>query len=156
MQNRETGGRLRRLASRLGGRETSPRPTVATSSHGDQGQTSQVVKNDYDDRQRAQTRYKETADRLKEAIKTRSGLTSFDFEELTEEPDGFNDSQFKNKINAILTSREVSIKDRKGWSKFTHAVECVFTAFSPFAKNFLTVANNAQSVMTFSPVLLLF
>jgi hypothetical protein len=147
MQNREAGGRFRRLASKLGGRET-PRPTVAASSHGNQDQTSQVIKNDYNDRQRAQTRYKETADQLKEAIKSRSGLSSFDFEELTGEPEGFDDSQFKSKINAILTSREASIKDRKGWSKFTYAVECVFTAFSPFAKNFLTVAKNAQSVMT--------
>jgi hypothetical protein len=36
IQNRETGGRFRRLASKLEGRETPPRPTVATSSHGNQ------------------------------------------------------------------------------------------------------------------------
>src|SRR5271157_4754735 len=149
MQNRETRGRFKRFVSRLGGRETPPRPTVATSSHGNQGQTSQVVKTEYNDRQRAQTRYKEAADQLNEAIKIRKGLRSFDFEELTGEPKGFNALQFKKKINAMLTSREASIKDRKGWSKFTNAIECVFTPFSPFAKNFLTVAKNAQSVMTF-------
>ena len=139
------------MASRLKGRETPSPTTTATSSQGNQ--TSQVVNNDYNDRQRAQIRYKEAADQLKEAIKIRKGpWGSFDFEELSGEPEGFDDSQFKNKINAILISRETSIKDRKGWSKFTYAVECVFTAFSPFAKNFLMVAKNAQSVMPFSPV----
>ena len=149
MQNQGTGGRFRRLASKLKGRETPSPTTTATSSQGNQ--TSQVVNNDYDDRQRAQIRYKEAADQLKEAIKIRKGSWgSFDFEELSGEPEGFDDSQFKNKINAVLISRETSIKDRKGWSKFTYAVECVFTAFSPFAKNFLMVAKNAQSVMPLS------
>lgn len=57
--------------------------------------------------------------------------------------------QFKNKINAALIARETSIKDRKGWSKLTDAVECVFTALSPFAKSFVIVVNNAQSVNAF-------
>ena len=135
MQNQGTGGRFKRLTSRLIRRETPP-PTPAPQ--GNQSQTSQVSNTDYNDRQLAQIRYKEAADRLKEAIKIRKGpWRSFDFEELSGEPEGFDDSQFKNKINAVLISRESSINDRKGWSKFTYAVECVFTAFSPFAKNFL-------------------
>ena len=74
---------------------------------------------------------------------------SFDFEELSNEPEGFDDLQFKNKINAVFVSRETSIKDRKGWSKFTYAVECVFTALSPLAKNFLMTIKDAQSVIPF-------
>jgi hypothetical protein len=80
---------------------------------------------------------------------------SFDLEELSSEPEGFDDSQLKNKINAMLISQETLIKDRKGWSKFTYAVECVFTAFSPFAKNFLPIANNAQAVRSFNSVCLI-
>jgi hypothetical protein len=119
----------------------------AKSTRDDQGQTSHV---DYNDEQRARNRYKDAADQLKEAIKARKDTWgSFDFDELSGEPEGFDDSQFKTKINAVLTSREASIKDKAGWSKLTYAVERVFTACSPFAKNCLIVAKNAQSVMRF-------
>ena len=102
---------------------------------------------DYDDKQRAQLRYDEAAAELKEAIKHQKGL---DFENLGGGP--FDDLQFKKKLHAMLTARESSIKDRKGWSTFTDAVECVFTALSPFAKNFLTVARDAQQVTPFNPL----
>ena len=151
MQNQGTESRFRRLASRLKGREIPSPATSPTSSQ--DNQASQAVNNDYDDRQQAVNRYQEAAEQLKEAIKIRKGLWgSFDLEELSNEPGGFDDSQFKNKINAVLTLRESSIKDRKGWSKFTYAVECVFTAFSPFAKNFLIATKGAQSVMPFTSV----
>ena len=148
MQNQGTGGRFKRLATRWRGQKT-PTPITATATVSSQrNQTSQIVSDDYNDRQRVQSRYKEAAIQLKDAIKIRKGpWGSFDFEELSGEPKGFDDAQFKNKINAALISREMSIKDRKGWSKLTYAVECVFTAFSPFAKNFLTVAKNSQSVL---------
>ena len=116
-------------------------------------QRSPVADHEYNDGQLAQTRYKEAASRLKEVIQIRKGpWQSLDLEEFDCEPGGFNDSQLKTKINAVLISREKSIKDRKGWAKLTYAVECVFTAFSPFAKNFLTVAVNAQSVIQIIPV----
>ena len=151
MQNQGTEGRFRRWASRLKEREIQS-PTTSPASSQD-NQASQAVNNDYNDRQQAVNRYKKAAEQLKEAIKIRKRLWgSFDFEELSNEPEGFDDSEFKNKINAVLTLRESSINDRKGWSKFTYAVECVFTAFSPFAKNFLIATKDAQSVMPFSPV----
>ena len=90
MQNQGTGGRFRRFASRLKGRETPPPTNRTHIVSGNQGQTSQVVNNDYNDRQRAQNRYKEAADQLKEAIKIRKGPWGpFDFEELSGEPEGF-------------------------------------------------------------------
>jgi hypothetical protein len=122
-------------------------PDLAASTPGSESHSQAL--NDYDDRQCAKNRYEEAAAELKEAIKRQKGL---DFEDLSSGPEGFDDSLVKKKLNAILTTRESFIKDRKGWSKFTHAVECVFTAFSPFAKNFLTVAQNAQSVMSFTPL----
>ena len=148
MQNQETRGRFRRLRSRLKGGETPSPKTTATSSQ--DSQASQAINTDYNDRQLALNRYRKAVDQLKEAIKIRKGpWDASDFEELNDEPEGFDDSQFKNKINAILISREMSIKDRKGWSKFTYAVECVFTALSPLAKNFLMATKGAQSVMRF-------
>jgi hypothetical protein len=149
MQNKEAGGRFKRLAARLKGLKT-PSPTAASPQD---NQTSQEVSTSYNDRQRAQTRYKEAASKLREAIKTCKGSCgSFDFGDFDDESEAFDDSEFKNKINSILTLRETLIKDRKGWSTLTYAVECVFTAFSPFAKNFLTVAKNIQSVMPFNQV----
>src|SRR5271169_4387056 len=152
MQNKGTGGRFKRLRSRLKGEETTPPKTTPTSSEDSQG--SQAVNTDYNDRQLAVNRYKKAVDELKEAIKIRKGPGDpFDFEKFNDEPEDFDDSQFKNKVNAILISREASIKDRKGWSKFTYAVEYVFTALSPLAKNLLTATKGAQSVM---PILVLF
>jgi hypothetical protein len=151
MQNQGIEGGFRRLASRLKGRG---RPSPATSPTSSQdNQTSQAVNDDYNDRQLALNRYGEAVDKLKEAIKIRKGSWgSFDFEELSDEPECLDDSQFKNKINAIMVLRETSIKDRKGWSKFTYAVECVFTALSPIAKNFLMATKGAQDVIPINPI----
>lgn len=136
MQNQGRRGRFKSLKSKRKGSQSA------------QSQSSQANNNDYNDQQRVIIRYDEAVSQLKEAIKIRKGVwSSFDFDELPSEPGGFNDSQFQNKINAVLISQETSIKDKKGWSKFTHAVECVFMAFSPFAKNFLSNARNAQSVI---------
>lgn len=145
-----TESRLWRFKARFKRQETRP-PTP--SPPGNQSETSQATSNDYNDRQLAQIRYTEAANQLKEAIKIRKGpWGSFDFKGLGSEPEGLDDSLLKNKINAVVVSKETSIKDRRGWSKFTYAVECVFTALSPFAKNFLMVAKDAQSVISLSIV----
>jgi hypothetical protein len=149
MQNSGTTGRFRRLVSKLKGRDIPSPITSPTSSQESQG--SQAVTNDYNDRQRAMDRYQKAGEQLKEAIKLHKGpWSSLDFEELGKEPERIDDSQFKNKINSVLASREKLIDDRNGWSKFTYAVECVFTSFSPFAKNFINATMGAQSVILFS------
>src|SRR5271169_3905103 len=98
MQNPGTTGRFRRLASRLKGRDIPSPITSPTSSQ--ESQDSQAVNNDYNDRQRAMNKYQKAGEQLKEAIKLRKGpWGSFDFEELSKEPEGIDDLQFKNKIN---------------------------------------------------------
>jgi hypothetical protein len=147
MQNQETKSRFRRLRSRLKGTETSPKTTTTSSQD---SQASEAINNDYNDRQLVLNRYRKAVERLKEAIKIRKcPWDASDFGEFNDEPDGFDDSQFKNKLNTILISREMSIKDRKGWSKFTYAVECVITAFSPLTKNLIMATKGAQSVTRF-------
>jgi hypothetical protein len=147
--NQGTGGRFKRLASKLKGRDQPPpNPTDSDASS-----QSQPINADYNDRERAQRRYEKAATQLKDAIKSQKGPgnSSFDF---SDDAEDFDDVQFKNKINAMLISREKSVKDRNGWAKFRNIVECVFTAFSPFAKNFLIVAQEAQSVIPFLFILI--
>ena len=108
-----------------------------------------MIDDDYNDRRQVEKRYKEAADELREAIKGRkASWASFDLGDLSDDPIGLDDSQFKQKINAVLLSRKMSIKDRNGWSKFIHAVECVFTALSPLTKNLLHASAGAQSVIS--------
>ena len=52
----------------------------------------------------------------------------------------FDDAALRRNVDAVLKAREKSIADKRGWSKFGHAIESIYTIFSPFAKNFLTVA----------------
>jgi hypothetical protein len=54
--------------------------------------------------------------------------------------------QLREYILKILEAREQKTKDKGLWSRCKSSVESAFTATSPFAKNFLIVANNAQSV----------
>jgi len=139
-------------------KSTSSAPAATTQSPGTAPQTPQSTSSTpsapahgpptevYGDRERTRERYKEASNLLQDAVKRHEKWGAFDFPELTGEPEGFNDSQFKDKINAVLQSRKQALKDLSGWKKCEHAVQCAFTAFSPFAKNFLTIAKEGQQV----------
>jgi hypothetical protein len=100
------------------------------------------------DRQRTRTRYLEAAKLLEEVVKgCGSRWGSFDFPELKGEPGDLSDTQFREKINTALDAHKNEVKDQAVWNKCRRVVECAFTAFSPFAKNFLTIAREAQSVL---------
>ena len=100
----------------------------------------------FGDRERSRERYREASQLLHDAVKGKDKWGAFDFPDLKGEPEGFCDSEFKNKINAVLQSRKESMQGLSGWKKCEHAVQCAFTAFSPFAKNFLTIAKEALQV----------
>ena len=72
---------------------------------------------------------------------------SFDFPELRGEPENFDDSLFREKINVVMDARRNEVKDQSAWAKCRDAVQYVFTAFSPFAKHFLTIAKEGQAVI---------
>ena len=100
------------------------------------------------DRQRTRARYLDAAALLKETLRGHQGLWgSFDFPELSGELDEFDDSQFIDKINVVLGARQRSIKDLNAFGKCCHAARCIFTASSPFAKNFLAIAREGQQVV---------
>jgi len=102
------------------------------------------------DGQRTRTRYFDSAKLLEDAVKANDQKWgSFHFPELKGEPEDFDDSQFREKINNIMDARKNDINDETAWAKCKHAVQCAFTAFSPFAKHFLTIAKEVQAVCTF-------
>ena len=108
-----------------------------------------TITEDFGDRDRTISRYKNAAIELKQSINTSQGpLRSFIIEGLTDEPGDFDDAQFRTQINLALTSKEAEIKDQASWARCKNTIECIFKALSPFAKNFLTVAKEAQSVQS--------
>jgi hypothetical protein len=99
------------------------------------------------DRQRARAKYLDAAKLLEETMKAYEGQWgSFDFSDLKGEPEDFDDSLFKAKINTIMDVRKNQVSDQSAWAKCRHAVQCAFVAFSPFAKHFLTIVNEDQAV----------
>ena len=140
----------RRFPSIFKRRENTPSttpPDISTQNDHDPNPVSHVVEKDAGDRRRAKARYKEAAAFLEQSIKIHQGTWgSFDFQDLAGEPENFDDSQFRNKINMTLAARETLIRDKSTWSKCKYTVECIFTVLSPFAKNFLIIAKEVQSV----------
>lgn len=99
------------------------------------------------DRQRTRANYLDAAKLLEETVKGYEGRWgSFDFPELKGEPEDFDDSLFRERINAVIDARKNEVNDQTAWEKCKHAIQCAFTAFSPFAKNFLTIAKEGQAV----------
>jgi hypothetical protein len=98
------------------------------------------------DSQRATTRYLEAARALEKVVKgCKSEWGSFDFPELKGEPINPTDLHFKHKIDTVLEARKGALKNQTAWKKCKHTIQCIFSALSPFAKNFLTIAQSVQS-----------
>lgn len=99
------------------------------------------------DRQRTRKKYLDATKLLEASLKTygeKWGL--FDFPELNGEPETFEDSQFREKINAIMDAQKSKVNDQNAWAKCKHGLQCAYIAFSPFAKNFLTITKDVQVV----------
>ena len=135
-----------RFRSWIKGNKTSVEATHAASTQASQ----KSLHHANGDRERTNERYLEAVSLLHHAVKGNqeySNFESLDFLELVGEPEKFNDSQFREKINIAMESREKAVKDSSAWSKCKNTVECMFVALSPFAKNFLSIAQSAQSVL---------
>jgi hypothetical protein len=86
--------------------------------------------------------------KLKDALQYRKdGWEPLNFEIPDAKAEDFDDATFQVYLNDVLKARQESIADKKGWGNFGHTVQTAFTIFSPFAKNFLNVAINAQAVL---------
>jgi hypothetical protein len=139
-----------RLASLFKRRQQTPETAsqVASVQTAESGEQDSSFNNaDSGDRQRTKTRYLEAAKLLERVVKGPGGpWGSFDFPELKGEPGDLNDRRFREKLNTRLEARKREVKDQTMWAKCGHVVQCAFTAFSPFAKNFLTIAKEGQAV----------
>jgi len=105
---------------------------------------------DSHDREETKQRFAKASQALEEALKAwrswkyaESGV--IEFPELVGEPERFDD-EFRNKLEKIMDTRKESLADKSLWVKSGDTIVAIFTAFSPFAKNFLSVAIHAQSV----------
>ena len=147
----DDGQRLRkrdRIISLFKRREQTPQPSpTPTTSTDSTVQCPPPSDAKTGDRQRTRARYLDAVKLLEEAVKAYQGRWgSFDFPELKGEPENFEDSLFREKINTVMDARKNDVSDQTVWAKCRDAVQCAFTAFSPFAKNFLTITKEGQAV----------
>jgi hypothetical protein len=132
------------------------RKQQASSSKATSVQTSDVIVHrpppgdaNTGDNERTRAKYLDATKLLQETVNAFEGRWgSFDFSELKGEPKDFDDSLFREKINTVMEARKNEVNDQTAWAKCRHAVQCAFTAFSPFAKNFLNIAKEGQAVFT--------
>jgi hypothetical protein len=134
----------RRSHPSKGKEPAAPSPEIHEPSVNQHGSLSQA---DLTDRRETTQRFLKASQLLGEALdKCRiDGMGKIDFPELSGEPDQF-DSRFREKINNILESRREAAKDKSTFAKAGDIMNGIYTAISPFAKNFLSVAIHAQSV----------
>ena len=115
-------------------------------------QSSQTAIHDVDgefgDRLQVKDRYVKAATLLQEAVKTHG--ESFDFPNLSGEMEEFNGSEFRDKMNMAMRGHKNAIKNQGAWGKCGDVIQCMFTALSPFAQNFLLIARDSQAVILFS------
>ena len=97
---------------------------------------------------RTKERYIEAVRILHEAtIKKRSNRwEKFECRELNGEPEGFHDSQFRRSLEQVLEAHKPDGADRNMWEIGKDNIQHLFNAFSPFAKRFLIIAKEVQSV----------
>jgi hypothetical protein len=99
------------------------------------------------DKARTRERYFKAVSLLENALKGRNDKWGdFEIPKLKGELENVNPSEFKGKMEALcqLYSQK---RDRDALEECAHVIECCFTAFRPFAKNFLSIARDGAQVI---------
>ena len=136
-----------RVISLFKRKERTSSPQSTSIPTGDLTQSPPPINAETGDTERARTKYLDSVKLLEEAVKSNEDTWgSFNYPELKGEPKDLDDSLFREKINAVIDARKGAVNDRNAWAKCKNAVQCAFTAFSPFARNFLTIAKDVQAV----------
>jgi hypothetical protein len=99
------------------------------------------------DRARTQKRYEIAAEKLQSALKMfQNEGQPFEFPDLKGELDELDNAQLTNKIEQILENHARRIEDPSALARCRRGLESAYRAFSPFAKSFLKIAQDCQSV----------
>jgi hypothetical protein len=110
-----------------------------------------VVPSDpFGDRKTTEERYKTAAKQLEDALKIRrANWKAFDIPTVSLDLSA-NDPipQLREQINSTLETRRNLVENGDFWAKAKHIVERTFTAMSPFAKNFLVIAQQGAAVLS--------
>ena len=96
------------------------------------------------DTQRTEERYRQASHGLENAIE-RVGSDKLAWFQFQGELEDMTPAQFIEQVDRAIEVREKQ-KSLSGWGQCRHVVEHAFTAIWPFAKNFLTIATQGQSV----------
>jgi hypothetical protein len=116
----------------------------ATDGQADEKSNTKV--DEVSDEKRTLNRYLESAKMLQDALSLGGEWGSLDFPQLRGEPADFDDAEFKRRVDQVLNAQKSSVLDKNAWAKATQTMQSIFTALSPLAQNFLTIANQAASV----------
>ena len=116
-----------------------PQTTPSTESSGPE---------DSLDRKRTKARYIEANKILQNVAKDYGHQwRNLNFDELSGDLENVSGSQFKNKIDMVLESYKNKLNNYTALGKCGHAIQCCFTAFSPLAKNMVTIAKEGCAVI---------
>jgi hypothetical protein len=95
-------------------------------------------------------RYERAREKLQVSLKAaRNEWGSFDFAVLSAIPED-DVARLQGEINKVLDARKEAKDNPTKWRMCKGIVENVFTAMSPFAKNFLSVTKDAAQVLLIS------
>jgi hypothetical protein len=98
------------------------------------------------DKERTRERYLKAVSLLEDVLKGRNEKWgNFEIPKLEGELDDVDPAGFRDKIEGLcqLYSQK---RNRNALEQCAHVVECCFTAFRPFAKNFLSIARESAQV----------
>jgi hypothetical protein len=128
--------KVRRIFGRFKRKSTSTRPE----------QSEMAISVLYDDKERTRVRYLKAVSLLDDALKGRNEKWgNFKIPELEGELENINPEEFRRKLEALCQS--YSAKRNEDWvQKCAHVLKCCFTAFAPFAKNFLAIVREGTQV----------
>jgi hypothetical protein len=123
-----------------------PTSPAQTSSSQSSSQEPPVQSTESADTRKTRNRYNDAVRFLREAIEVHGGeqWKALPLPELEDKPEDWHDSQLREQIDEAM--KAVSIKDQGAWEKCRHIMQCIFTALSPLAKNFLTIASTGSNV----------
>jgi len=107
----------------------------------------------FGDNERTRDRYLKAVCLLEDALKGRNEKWGdFEIPKLEGELEKVNPEEFRGKLEALSESFG-TIHDRTWVGKCAYVLQCCFTAFAPFAKNFLAIAKEGSQVLLLTIVL---